>query len=167
MLARLSIGLVALVALTAFAPVPPPRLKKADPRHMLLKMKGTWRTVSTERMLSGRLTRSATKASTRNVRIEGNTWSFVYPNPPAGLVRAATTYQINLDTTKSPVWFDLTREGLATVYMRGVLTLEGGTLKLCYVLGSRGDMTGRPASASVPGEGEILMTLERIKEETP
>jgi len=158
MISRLAIGLVALISLTAFAPAPLPRPpKKPAQAPLLQQLQGTWQMVGTERLLNGG--RRITSKTTAKIRIEKNRWSYVYDN--GGKERVGVTYNISLDPSRTPAWFDLSREGNPQPQMKGVIGLDGDTLRFCYVLGSRSDL-GRPFNTNL-GEGQILMTLRRLR----
>lgn len=149
---RLVVAGVALVALTAFAPAPLPKEKpKKGPTHL----QGTWVLEGLTRDGVPALTKAKTPASTK-IRIEGNKWTFV---------RTSTStigYVIKLDPSKNPCWMDLYREGNeSSVYMRGIVTVEGDRLKFCYLPKAAEE---RPTSFDTKNTRAILMTLKREKE---
>jgi len=164
---RLFVALLAVASLTGFAPVPKPRPAKGpDPKEIAKSMQGTWQVVGTERAgIKARLTSSPT----RHIQITDNKWQNVYPNDaggPGGLRVTSLSYNIILDTSKSPVTIDLQRPANNTVYMSGVVTVEGDTMKFCYILGSRlasGEGASRPMSFDPIPPGATLMTLKRVK----
>jgi uncharacterized protein (TIGR03067 family) len=160
-MARLLVGLAAVVALTGFAPVPRPKPdRKMDVKELARKLQGTWEVVSLERSVgAGRRT---TGRSSMRFRFEGEKWSYAYPNnvriagtPPGG--------EIKFDTSKSPPAMDLIRitqpgQPLGRNTMRGIVKVEGDTVKFCYSLASEPD---RPTSFDKLGANQVLMTLRR------
>src|SRR5262249_23247615 len=137
MLVRFLIGLIALIGLTAFAPAPMPKpAKKPAVPPLMQQLNGNWRVVSTERTLKSRKLLSRVANTSQRIRIDGKTWSYVYANPD-GTERTSTSYQTVFDLAKSPAWLDLKREQIGTVYLKGVISVQGDTAKFCYVLGTR------------------------------
>jgi len=166
---RFFVAFIALAILTGFAPVPKPRPPKGpDPKEMAKNMQGTWQVVGTERAgFKGKVASSLT----RQVQITGTSWQYIYNNDGPGgprLLRTTTSsYTITLDTSKAPVTMDLKRATSDSVYLSGIVTVEGDTMKFCYVLGSRinaGEgVVSRPQAFDPLPEGAILMTLKRVK----
>src|SRR5215217_840666 len=126
---RLFVALLARVSLTGFAPAPKPRPPKGpDPKEVAKNMQGTWQLVGSDR--AGFKGKVAIR-STRQVRIDGNTWQYVYNTDALGgaQIRPTTSYNIILDTSKSPVTMDLKRSTTNSVYISGIVTVEGDTMK--------------------------------------
>jgi len=161
MLVRLLLATIALIGMTAFAPVPLPKPPKVTQKTLLESMQGDWQMVSTERNLRGG---RFTSRSTTRIRIEDNRWSYVYPNGTE--FRVSTTYNIVLDLHQKLATMDLKRAlpgGGETVYMSGIVVVEGDTLKFCYSLAINPYGTRmRPTTLDPLPENAILMTLKRI-----
>jgi len=160
MLVRLLLATIALIGMTAFAPVPLPKPPKVKP--LLESMQGEWEMVSTEQNLRGR---RLTSRSSNRIRIEDNRWSYVFPN--GGDFRVSTTYNLTLDLNQKPVAMDLKRPnprgGSDTVYMSGIVVVEGDSLKFCYSFAFNPDGTRmRPTTMDPLPENAVMMTLKRI-----
>jgi uncharacterized protein (TIGR03067 family) len=166
---RLFAAIVVVATLTGFAPAPKQRPPKGpDPKEMLKNIQGTWQIIGTARVQAGGKGRVTT--STVQIIIDGTTWQYGYAgrDDVRGGVRAAirttgTSYVISVDTSNTPVKMDLRRPGAPSPYMRGILTLEGDTLKWCYVFGADTDGAVRPEQFDPIPSGAILMTLKRVK----
>jgi uncharacterized protein (TIGR03067 family) len=162
-MARLLVGLAALVAVTGFAPAPRPKPdRRMDVKELVKKLQGTWEIVSLERNLTGKTGRTTSRSSLR-FRFEGEKWSYAYPNNNLRAAAPSMGGGLVLDTSKSPPAMDLVRNsqpGQSTppARMRGIVKVEGDTIKFCYSLASEKD---RPTSFDKIGTNQILMTLKR------
>jgi uncharacterized protein (TIGR03067 family) len=154
---RLAVALVALIALTAFAPVPFPRPDKKNS-----SLQGTWTLVTQTRNGTAVAMKGVAASTRRTVRIEGDKW---FPRRE-GLKasKSSAGYTILLDNSKNPKWIDLKRPTDGRVIMQGIYKAEGDTLKILYTLGGAASNLPRPTSFTETTEGrQILMTLKRGK----
>ncbi len=164
----LIIFLIAAVALAA--PVPkykPP--KETEAAQLLKTLQGTWdmQTMSASLLNNLKLQQLQGRAvilanSTQRIRIDGDQWSYV--RNVNGTEQVATTYKMKLDTSKKPVWLDLVRENSDTPYLQGIITIEGDTVKFCYITtASVRQGATRPDSFEItdPNSRHVLMTLTR------
>lgn len=159
---HLVVAVLALGGLTGFAPAPLPRPDRpGDPNRLLERMQGSWQIVSAVR--GGLKSRLSSSRLTR-IRIEGRTWT-VQSLVSHRRNGTGIAYNIQLDTSKQPATMDLIRQRDQVSWMRGVLTLEGDTLKWCYVIGSQASRSARPTRFDPVPDGTILMTLQRVKSE--
>lgn len=159
---HLVLAVLALGGLTGFAPAPLPRPHRpGDPQRLLEQMQGSWQIVSAVR---GGLKSKLSSSRLTRIRIEGHTWT-VLSQLSARRNGTGITYTIQLDTTKQPATMDLIRQRDQVPWMRGVLTLEGDTLKWCYVIGSQASRSARPNRFDPVPDGTILMTLQRVNSE--
>ena len=174
--ARLPLSIFLLVVLTtfavAFAPAPvfkePPKPKVPE---IVSAIQGTWDYQNNARFAArGGLMR------TIRVRIQGNTWTYIYITN--GVEREGAKYEIVLDAKQNPPTLDLknavgvnqpARPGglVAQFALKGIVKVEGGTLTYRYVSGYN-QHTIRPkqfdANQMMPnGDGASTMTLQRVK----
>lgn len=164
MLFRLLTAILAIAGLTAFAPAPQYKAPKVVPQTLMQRLQGDWEMVNTERTLNGR--KVLTKSTSR-IRIEGNTWSYLYNNGTTWYT--STSYTIGLDENHKPTHMDLKRafNGGERVQMAGIVSVEGDTLKFCYSLGGIINADGtrtapRPNAMNPLPDNAYLMTYKRI-----
>lgn len=158
---RIRIVFLILPALVGFAPAPPPRPPRPnDPKQFIERLQGTWQITSAFRG-TGTGMRLTASATTR-IHISGNTWIVQTPGRQDD-ARRSIRYTIALDLSRTPAEMTLFRETTQTPWMKGVVTLDGDTLKWCYVIGRQVDTTARPARFDPIPDGAILMTLKRDK----
>lgn len=161
-MARLLVGLAALVVAAGFAPAPRPKPdRKMDLKELVKKLQGTWEIVGLERNAAGKGGKSTARSSLR-FRFEGQRWSYTTANNMR-VAGALPGGELKLDTSKSPPAMDLVRTALPgqtgpPAVMRGIVKVEGDTIKFCYSLASEKD---RPTSFDKLGANQILMTLKR------
>jgi uncharacterized protein (TIGR03067 family) len=156
MRSRLIVALVAVIALTAFAPVPftkPNKKEKNAPGNL----QGTWELVSLERA-RGKGKGIGKASSQTKVRIEGDKWSFFRVRDKE-MVKGPT-YLIVLDK-QNPKWIDLKRSADAASTIFGIYRVQGDELKILYTT-PIGDAARPTSFANLEGR-QILMTLKREK----
>lgn len=159
MILRILLALTTIGGLMAFAPAPPPRASRSPRPLDLKRLEGRWVLIRLERgQESGPpvVTPLSLEAEIRDGR-------YTYFRDNAGVPpvqAAAATSQIALDASRSPCWFDLL-PGLAGSGTKGVCALEGDTLRICYVVGTRN--RERPTSLTPSRAGETLMVFQRKK----
>jgi uncharacterized protein (TIGR03067 family) len=148
-------ALLLACAALAFAPAPFPRARRpADPNQALLKkIQGTWTTVS--RTYGGRVMKGRGEMT---VVFSGDRVKYLVN----GEVR--TVWVITLDTTKKPIIFDRAKvDGKSNIgkgmILRGLCSLEGDTLTVCYRTGG----TERPGDLerSRPGVWHHVMKRQK------
>jgi uncharacterized protein (TIGR03067 family) len=147
---RVLVSLVVLVAVTAFAPAPFPRLERKRVETIdLAALRGLWRAVSIEEVQpDGSL--KGIPWRVRHVRIEEDRWAFGSEISPAAL-------RISLDRTHRPIVIDLLTSAQNTA-MAGVLKLEGDRLLMLYTFHGP---SKRPTDFARKPAGTRLMTLQR------
>src|SRR5438045_3648411 len=96
---RLLIALLALIGLTAFAPVPfPKRDRRAGDALDLKELQGYWRVEKAEKTDKG--TYRVVPDPVTHILIEKDTWVFMQ-----GKGKRSNEYRILVDSTRKPVWF--------------------------------------------------------------
>lgn len=157
---RMMIVFLFLPALVGFAPAPPPRPPRPDdPKRLLERLQGTWQITSAVR--GGAAQRLSARATTR-IHIRGTTWAVQAPGSQDDATRRIL-YTIALDPSRTPVEMTLFRDQTQTAWMKGIISLEGDTLKWCYLIGRVADTAQRPTRFDPIPDGAILMTLQRDK----
>lgn len=156
-------ALVVLGGVTAFAPAPRPKpAKVSETEKLRQKMQGTWERVPPgQAAVPGRVVvRPAVSRSTIQYVIKDDRWSFI--RNTGGESRTTASYRMILDVSKNPPWLDLIREGTDQPFMKGILSLEGDTLKFVYVPGS----SNTPRPTAFPSSDETrsgpIMILKRV-----
>ncbi|MES1213761.1 MAG: M56 family metallopeptidase [Singulisphaera sp.] len=92
----------------------------ADLPPLLEKLQGKWKVTGCE--FSGK---NESQAAGIFDAISGNQW--LRPNR-----RTATYRLLNLDESKSPIWVNLSADRLGSQTLKGILSLDGDKLTICY-----------------------------------
>jgi uncharacterized protein (TIGR03067 family) len=150
---RLVIAILAMIALPAYAPIPFPKPEKKEKEG---SFQGTW-TVERRSLGGNGKVAVAALPYQMKARIEGEKWTYI--RTINGESRALVPYIVVLDPKKHPKWIDLRRSATGAPYIRGIYTIEGDTLTIVYVSGTR----ERPTNVAEPGRSEIMMVLKRDK----
>jgi len=148
---RLLVALLALAGLTAFAPAPFPKSRRAEQAINLNNMQGTWKIISRFQYRGGRKqTELQIKSSGTHIRVSGSNWlSMEGP-------RTLVTWQIALDPTKKPcavAWHFGQPQSPSWV---GLIRRKGDLVEVLYYSG-----TQRPTSFDAPPDGTYALTLQR------
>lgn len=173
MLIRLSIALIALAGVTAFAPAPLPKQPRTpNAAELLKKMQGDYEATVQQRetIINGarRIRPIATRTTTR-VRIQGNRWS--YFTSINGRELLSTGYTIKLDTSKKPIQMELIQDAVpnaangiplqARTSMVGDLIFDGNSLKFSYDLSRTMDSNMNDTRVTRTGRTRVL-ELKRV-----
>lgn len=173
MLIRLSIALIALTGVTAFAPAPLPKQPRTpNAAELLKKMQGDYEATVQQRetIINGarRIRPIATRTTTR-VRIQGNRWS--YFTSINGQELLSTGYTIKLDTSKKPIQMELIQDAVpnaangiplqARTSMVGDLIFDGNSLKFSYDLSRTMDSNMNDTRVTRTGRTRVL-ELKRV-----
>jgi uncharacterized protein (TIGR03067 family) len=134
--------LLAAVLSLAFAPAPLPRPKKAPP------LEGTWALVS-----RGPAGKETPERGGVKVVIGKGRWAFTHDGKPG-----AEDYELVLNDRANPKTVDL-KMASGRVVARGILVIEGDSLKFGYYLGSAGE--GRPKAIDPTDSKQRVMTFKR------
>src|SRR5436190_12700028 len=117
---RLTLGLIALSLLPAFAPAPFPRPSRRDHDQISLTwFQGTWDVISNE-AITGQNKQPSDWGIT-HVRVRGGTWTLMDRG------REVASYTITVDGTPTPAridWFPLDRPDERTLWI-GIMKREG------------------------------------------
>jgi uncharacterized protein (TIGR03067 family) len=152
MKARLLLVCVVLFGLTAFAPAPFPRPRRASQDPVAVaRIQGSWTILKLE-MTNDKGGKADQGNYLSEIRIENNRWHFVYRNPGTKPV----TYVLAIDANATPASIDLTREGESKPYGIGIIVRKGDSIRMLYSFGKQ-----RPTSFDNPPGGYWLLTLER------
>ena len=145
MRARLLLSLVATIGLTAFAPAPFPRPRKASADQM----EGWW--VATEQPVP-----KAGAVNKLYVEIGQGKWTFRRETRPGGPLTTAASYFMAVDVKASPATYDL-RRTLNDVkpYGMGIFRLSGDEMRIAY------SWNGVRPEAMAPAPGRYFMILRR------
>lgn len=171
------LAILGFAPLLTSAPVPKYRAPKTpDPSEQLKKLQGTWEmSYAQDEQRAAAAARlgvvrggAAAFRSTTQIRIEGTRWSYV--RNLRGETRVSTVYNMKIDPTKKPIWLDLLRDGTNVPTMTGILSIEGDTIKFCYVSGSVRIVNGQPVRqqarpttfVSDDNGNQMLMILRRV-----
>ncbi len=153
---RFALALVALAGLTAFAPAPFPRPGKKTSSALDLKfLQGSWKVLKSERTTDKRY--HPTQTFTDQIRIQGNTWTFVRGSngPQPGRL---TSYRIEIDAAASPVRLRGYRPTDTKPYMVGILRKQADTVQILY-----GFSRPCPENFEEPPSGCWMLILQRPK----
>jgi hypothetical protein len=153
--ARLSVAVLALAGLTAFAPAPFPRKHnkaKADPALLLA---GLWKVEKVARSTSRGYTTSTSLMS--HIRIQDGRWTFMRNN--RGTVTPSTSYRLVIHSDQTPIALDGMRDNSRTPWMLGIARRVGDTVEVLYGFGVK-----RPDSFERPPTDCWRITLRREKE---
>jgi uncharacterized protein (TIGR03067 family) len=151
---RFAVALLAVVALTAFAPAPLPKQpRRPGDATTLESCQGTWRVDRFEIVDDqGRLTKTPWGVS--HFRIRGDRWTLLNNNAVI-----ADVYRLAVDASKSPTHVDwLPRgQGRAAVEYVGIVKRRGDRLQITFINGS----TNRPTNFENMPAGTCLVTATR------
>jgi uncharacterized protein (TIGR03067 family) len=132
MRARLLLGCLVLLAVTAFAPAPFPKPQRPGSDGVgVAQVQGKWVVLGLQ-STDGKGGLNPPGSLLREVHIDNHRWSFHYRNPRT----APTHYRLAIDTTKAPAHIDFYHEGQATPYGTGIVARRGNTLRVLYQWGS-------------------------------
>jgi uncharacterized protein (TIGR03067 family) len=156
---RLLIAVIALAALTAFAPAPisrPKRERGSGDEISLQTFQGMWRVVSMQRT-SRAGNHPPHKWEVSHIRIRDDRWTFMEANNVE-----STSYRLKVDGTKQPGQLDFFWTGPGNIdttqpFMVGVIRRKGNMVEIIYL---RGNHT-KPTTFEPPPEGWWLLTLQR------
>lgn len=114
------------------------------------KTQGKWKIVYCE--FSGRdVTQTVSDVEDT---ISGDKW--LRPN------RRTAEYRLKLDPTKNPKWVDLSADRLGDQTLKGIYSLDGDKLTICYAYDPE---SPRPTEfKTMPGVSGYVYGLERVKE---
>jgi uncharacterized protein (TIGR03067 family) len=139
---------LACLSVAAYAPAPLPRPEKKEAKASL---EGTWSVVSQGR--AGKETPQR-PGSTLKAVITKDRWAFNNNGKPT------IEYETVVDDRANPKTVDLKRGGLTPLF-RGIYTVDGDTLKLCYYPGGVGG--ARPKAFDPSDSKQMTMTFKRDK----
>jgi uncharacterized protein (TIGR03067 family) len=160
---RVSLALVALLALTAFAPAPFP---KSHPNHRgsqrdtaisLARFQGTWKVISFERFdLGGQRTEWKDWGLTE-VRVEYDIWTYIQRD---GRVHPII-YEVDVGKSKGSASIDLIpkKRGDGHSCLLGLIRRDGDRVELLMAAGVKKE--DRPKRFDDPRAGWWLLTLHR------
>jgi uncharacterized protein (TIGR03067 family) len=114
------------------------------------KMQGKWKIVRCE--FSGRNEDAAVGVEDT---ISGTKW--LRPN------RRTAEYQLKFDPTKNPKWVDLSAERLGDQTLKGIYSLDGDKLTICYAYDP--DLPRPTEFKTEQGVPGYIYVLERVKKE--
>jgi uncharacterized protein (TIGR03067 family) len=152
MKARLLLGCLALLGVTAFAPAPFPRPGRVGKNHPLSlgQVQGTWTILKLEiTEANGGMRDQGNYLA--EVRIDKDRWSFFYRDPNSQPV----VYLLSIDPGKNPALLDLTTPGQAKPYGTGIVSRQGNVMRVLYSFGK-----DRPASFERRPPGYWHLTLQ-------
>jgi uncharacterized protein (TIGR03067 family) len=151
---RLTLGLIALTLLPAFAPAPFPRAGRADRDEMSLKAcQGTWEVISNESVQG--TTRTRSDWGITHVRIRGSRWTLMTDG------REIVSYTIAVDGARRPAhidWFPLEQPAGRTLWT-GLIKREGERVLILYSDG--GSPANRPRDFHSARANSYLITVRR------
>jgi len=142
--------LVAGVAVSA--PVPRPRPDRMAEALAVKDLQGTWT------MLRYEQGGNPVGVAGLKVRISKETWSFF---KEGAATAPSSSYNLAIDTSKKPVWLDLTQMNSKTFVLQGIAKVEGDTLTLSFK--TTGQAGQRPIDFDSTGDGAYLLVLKRDK----
>lgn len=166
----LLLGLLLVANSPAFAPAPvyrePPKPKVPE---LYARMQGVWEVQHANNVVLIRRG-VAVKIAPQRIRIEGDCWEFMASdNGPVASLSAKN--RIVLDPKVSPTTLDLVQLGFRVEYttMKGILEVEGDTLRFCYVYAQEKGAerpkqfaVGNPLQPIQPTDPR-MMILKRVK----
>jgi uncharacterized protein (TIGR03067 family) len=155
---RVTVALLAVLALTAFAPAPFPRAKRSDePNVTLDRFQGKWRMVKLEGVGQGG-TYSPIDWQIKAIRVEGAQWTFLEEGDHEN-----AKYVLVIDPSKRPAHIDFysgtTRASTAAPYMLGLIRRNGNVVKILYFTTTAAK---RAQSFERPPVGWWLLTLQKM-----
>lgn len=144
------LALLAVVALTAFAPAPfPKRESRVKEGLSVQALLGTWKAIRLAR--TGQSDQLDVRSNgVQTVTITPTQWIF----DKAG--QSPSEYDLRIDPAKLPAEIDFYRPGQQTPYGRGVIRREGDKLRIIYNWGEP-----RPAGFENQQTGYWDLTLQR------
>jgi uncharacterized protein (TIGR03067 family) len=149
---RVTVALVVMLALTAFAPAPFLEKKGHGGPISLKAFQGKWRRAKVQELSAGVL-RDINLGTVTHVRITGDRWTFLPDNYPGANLKIA------IDATKSPAQVTFYQlAGPGTVYGVGLIRRQGGSVQVLYTWGGE---ERRPKSFKPMPAGYWLCTLVR------
>ena len=149
MSARLLLALLAVVAMTAFAPAPFPKKGRGEELN-LQTLQGYWKVEKCEKTTNagyGVVTDPVT-----HIHVEGDTWTFMQ-----GKGARTNVYTVIVDPTHKPVWLTFRNKNQASGGTQGLIARLGtGRVKILYQWGG-----ARPTGFEKPPSGYWALTLVR------
>jgi uncharacterized protein (TIGR03067 family) len=155
---RSVLALIALFALTAFAPAPFPKPQRERNEIDMKSFQGTWDVVSMEIVRQGgrrqRLRDWGVDAKgTNGVRIEGDCWTFLPPTDDR------SDFRISIDSSTKPALIDgFPLPGDDRAGITGLIRREGNKVTVLYYA-THPDQ--RPKTFDNPPIGWAILTLKR------
>ena len=150
---RLTLGLIALFVLTAFAPAPFPRSGRPRDEMSLEWCQGTWEVLNNE-SINGIEKRKSDWGIT-HVRIRGSRWTLMDRG------REVVSYTIAVDGSKKPAhidWFPLEKPTAAMLWL-GLIKRDGDRVLILYSNGPSPDNRARDFDSA--SSGSYLITVRR------
>jgi uncharacterized protein (TIGR03067 family) len=151
------IALIALIGLTAFAPAPLPKRQRAGTGVgvAVAQLQGTW-VVTKLQMTRGNGRVDDQGTYLKEVRVEGERWSFFYRDANRGPVN----YTLTIQHKATPAEINFYRNGSPSgqPYGTGIIRRQGDTLTMIYSWGSP-----RARSFENPPSGYWVITLQRAR----
>ncbi|MFO0877357.1 MAG: TIGR03067 domain-containing protein [Gemmataceae bacterium] len=151
MLARLAL-VSSILILTGFAPAPPPRVRPNSLR--MESFAGRWILVSSRQ--PGMAQEAVVPGNELEVEIKDGKYTYFRRTKGSDNIHSMTS-TILLDPKQKPCWFDLQRDS-GPVTTRGICSLEGDKLTICYTTGPT-----RPTQIDSPEENVRIMVFQRKK----
>jgi uncharacterized protein (TIGR03067 family) len=159
---RAALALIALLALTAFAPAPFPKAARrgtGGDSISLRHFQGKWNHVRIEMIEPNGKRREWKNGSITAVRVKGDQWAYLEPND-----RVNTTYTIAVGEARGPAAIDWFSPGVngqqVPPFMLGLIKREGDTVQILGRMGVK--VEDRPRRFEDAPEGWWLMTLQRM-----
>lgn len=162
-MSRIILALLALLALTAFAPAPFPKNQRrnGDAALTVDSIQGLWR-VTAMRTARPNGQHENYQWTVTHIRVAKDRWNWVYgeqTDPGAGTTSGST---FGVDPTKRPAHFHfITQNGAqSSVNGPGLIRRRAGRLEIIYTWGGE---TVRSPSFEAPTNGHWLLTLEFVR----
>jgi hypothetical protein len=153
---RIPVALLALTALTAFAPSPFPRKGRKAPTDLTAAaLQGLWK-VERLTQSSTPLARATRSTLMSHIRIQDGRWTFMRNN--GGTVVPSTSYRLMIHSKQTPLALDGLRDTNNTPYMLAIARQVGDTVEVLYRFGGT-----RPDNFENPPPGCWRLTLRREK----
>jgi uncharacterized protein (TIGR03067 family) len=128
-MSRISFALLAVMALTAFAPAPLPRRDARIRDSLSVKdLLGVWRATELYNTPNKALLDPAANG-VGHVTISDAKWVFGRQN--------GTTYDLKIDPSKNPAEIDFMYVGQQDPYGRGIIRRQGNTIRVIYNWGNQ------------------------------